>query len=146
VQAARLVELLFLQLGISPDDRSADALILPAVLVTRRADPLVISMIGHAIARRAGFESHVCIAGAESWTALLDAENCTLVGASPFAGVDAHERGFHVACAHETATLLLERLAQRGLGRVRSCAASVAAAMRSGCRGVPHCPVHPCRL
>jgi hypothetical protein len=146
VQAKRLVEVLFLRLGLSPDDCSADALLLPTALLTRRADPLVISMTGHEIARRAGLESHVCVAGADSWTAVLDAENCTLVGASPFSGVDARASKFHVACAHETATLLLERIASRGLGRARSCAASLAAAMRSGCRDVPHCPGHRPRI
>lgn len=145
VQAKRLVEVLFLRLGLSPDDCSADALILPTALVTRRADPLVISMIGHELARRAGLESHVCVAGSDSWTAVLDAEHCTLVGASPFTGSAACRGRFHVACAHETATLLLERIARRGFGRERVCASSLAAAMRSGCRDVPECPGHPPR-
>ncbi len=146
VQARCLMEVLFLQLGLSPDDCSVDALILPAALATRRADPLVLAMIGHEIARRAGLESHVCVAGADAWTAVLDAENCTLVGASPFTGVDAREGRIHVACAHETATLLLERIARRGFGRTRTCASSLSAVMRSGCRDVPHCPGHPRRI
>jgi len=147
VQAARLVELLFAQLGLAPDALSADGLILPAVMVTRRADPLVIAMLGHEIARRAGLESHVCIAGDASWTALLDARNCTLVGAAPFAGTTARESGFHVACAHETATLLLERLARRAvLGGARRCAAALAAAMRSGSHDVPECSGHARRI
>jgi Transglutaminase-like superfamily len=145
VQAKRLMEVLFLHLGLSPDELSADALILPAVVITRRADPLLISMLGHEIARRAGLESHVCIAGEASWTALLDEENCTLVGSSPFAGAGARENGFHVACAHETATVLLERLARRGLGRTRRCAGALAGAMRSGRREVPACAGHPRR-
>ena len=145
VQARRLVEVLFFHLGLSPDECSADGLILPTVLITRRADPLVISMIGHELARRAGLESHVCIAGEDSWTALLDAENCTLVGSSAFAGSGACERGFHVACAHETATVVLERLAQRARGRAQRCAGALATAMRSGRRHVPACPGHPPR-
>ena len=145
VQAKRLVEVLFLHLGLSPDEGSADALILPAVLVTRRADPLLISMLGHEIARRAGLETHVCIAGECSWTAVLDADNCTLVGSSPFSGADARESGFHVACAHETATVLLERLARRSFGRTARCAQSLASAMRSGALDVPECSGHPRR-
>ena len=76
-------ELLFLRFALSPDERSADGLILPSVLVTRSADPLVIAMLGHEIARRAGIESRVCVAGDHAWTAVLDSENCTLVGAAP---------------------------------------------------------------
>ena len=106
--------------GSRPTTARSTRCILPAALVTRRADPLVISMIGHEIARRAGLESHVCIAGADSWTAVLDAENCTLVGASPFTGADARRGRFHVACAHETATVLLERIAAARFGRTRT--------------------------
>jgi Transglutaminase-like superfamily len=142
VQAARLAELLFHQLGLSPDEHSAGALILPEVLVTRRADPLVIAMLGHEIARRAGLESHVCTAGDDAWTALLDAENCTLVGASPLVCAGLRESGFHVACAHETAVVLLERLARRAVGRAQRCAVTVAAAMRSGSRDAGRCAGH----
>jgi hypothetical protein len=70
-----------------------------------------------------------------------------LVGASPFAGCDARESGFHVACAHETATLLLERLALRSIsGRRQRGAAALATAMRSGSLDVPDCPGHPRRI
>jgi hypothetical protein len=146
VQARRVAEVLFLDLGLSPDDRSADALILPAALVTRRADPLVLAMLGHELARRAGLESHVCVAGDDAWTALLDGDCCTLVGSAVFASGEAHERGFHIACAHETATSVLERLASRALGAMRECAADIAHAMRCGSRDVRDCPGHGSRL
>jgi hypothetical protein len=112
------------------------------VLVTRRADPLVMAMIGHEIARRAGLESCVCSEGPHSWTALLDEENCTLVGSSQAVLGDARECGFRVVCAHETAVLLLERLASRAHGRTARCAAALACAIRCGTDEVGHCPGH----
>ena len=142
VQARRLVEVLFFHLGLSPDECSADGLILPTVLITRRADPLVISMIGHELARRAGLESHVCIAGEDSWTALLDAENCTLVG---LVGV----RG--LGCLRARIPRRLRARDGHGgpgapraarAGRAQRCAGALATAMRSGRRHVPACPGH----
>ena len=116
------------------------------MLITRRADPLVIAMIGHEIARRAGIESRVCVAGDDAWTAVLDSENCTLVGAAPLELSLAQESDFHVACPHEAAALLLERLSRRAAGRSASCAASIACALRSGHGDVGVCPGHPRRI
>jgi hypothetical protein len=139
------MELLFLHFALAPDESSADGLLLPIVLVTRHADPLVVAMLGHEIARRAGLESHVCVAGAQAWTALLDADNCTLVGTSALAGADASESGLHVACAHATAALLVERIARRAHGAQRRCAAALAVALRGGRREVERCTGH-CRV
>ena len=125
--------------GSSPDESSADALILPAVLATRRADPLVISMLGHEIARRAGLESHVCIAGGDSWTALLDAENCTLIGASPLVRAATPRERVPRRLRARDGVVLLERLARprsgaRGSAPPRSLPRCAAGARRPGGR------------
>jgi len=75
-------------------------------------------------------------------TALLDEENRTLVGISSAVLGDARESGFRVLCAHETATVLLQRLAACGRGRPARCAAALACAIRCGTDEVGHCPGH----
>ena len=147
VQARRLVDLLFLQLGLAPDTLSADGLILPAVLVTRHADPLVISMMGHELARRAGLESHVCVAGDYSWTAFLDAENCTRSSALR------HSRAAMRARAGSTSPARTRR--RRSCSSAWRFAASPAGGSAalprsprrcSGSLDVPDCPGHPRRI
>jgi hypothetical protein len=125
-RTAALTDLLFGTLALRCETRDYRSLLTRIAIARRAADPLVIAMLGHELCRRAGLGSRVCVTEQGAWVGLLGDNEFSLVGGVDFAGSAADLR---LACAHESAYLLLGRLRRAGPSGVGACADNLRAAM-----------------
>ena len=110
-------------------------------IAQRAADPLVIAMLGHELCRRSGLESRVCVTEHGAWVGLLGDGEFSLVGDILFTGDPGELR---LACAHESAYLLLGRICETAPGGIGLCAESLRAAMRDRRELAQDCAGHRC--
>jgi hypothetical protein len=125
-RTSALTSLLFETLGLRAETADFRGLLTRTAIAQRSADPLVIAMLGHELCRRAGVTSRVCVTETGAWTGLLGDEEFSLVGGLPF---DGDPGDLRLACAHESAYLLLERLRWTAPGPFARCAENLRTAM-----------------
>lgn len=108
-QAEALATALTDGLALLPIGGEHPALLIDEALVRREAHPLMIAVIGHELARRAGLESFVGSIGPRHWTVLHDREGSALVGCELLASPPAAQT-IRPRCPHEVAHAVLKRL------------------------------------
>ncbi|MFT3864931.1 MAG: hypothetical protein QM729_11720 [Solirubrobacterales bacterium] len=119
-QARLLADLLTDGLSLQALGGEHRALLIDEALARREAHPLLIAVIGHELARRAGLRSFVGAIGARHWTVLQHDAESALVGCelleTPPSPVTVRPR-----CAHEVAGVVLKELLVLGPPGWRPC-------------------------
>ena len=107
--AAALATLLTDELGLRPLGGERRALLIDEALARRDAHPLLIAVIGHELARRAGLRSFVGAIGSRHWTVLQAEGESALVGCELLDRA-ASAGSVRPRCAHEVAGTVLRQL------------------------------------
>lgn len=108
-QAGVLAEALFGELGLRVDSDDYRSLLLGHALCTGAAQPLLLAVLGHELARRAGLRSLVASSRGEYWTILMrDACFIPISYMSPPEGNAVAE--MQACCAHATSCAMLETI------------------------------------
>jgi hypothetical protein len=112
-QAGALATLLTDDLRLEPVGGEPRGLLIDEALARREAHPMMIAVVGHELARRAGLQSFVGAIGPRYWTVLTDGVDSALVGCE-LLEVPPTPVSIQPRCPHAVAAATLKRL--RALG------------------------------